>query len=166
MKINNLFSILKISSAGLEAYKTQLSITAENIANVTTTRTNEGKPYKRKFLLKKAIHDRPIFSKFLNRAETRLRTSNPNHINSSSYQRKTGASTGFVDIETNVLEKEEFKKVYEPSHPDADSEGFVQYPDINVVLEMLDLITASRAYEANVTVMNTAKSLARRSLEI
>ncbi len=166
MKISDLFSTFKISSRGLDAYKNQLAITAENIANASTTRTDEGTPYKRKVLLKKAVHDRPIFSKLLNTARIKLRTSNPNHIRSSFYQPDGNSTAGFVDIKMDVLEKEQFKKVYDPNHPDANSEGLVEYPDINVVMEMLDLITASRAYEANITVMNAAKSLARRSLEI
>ena len=164
MKISDFFSTIKISSEALNVHKTQLAITAENIANASTTRTSEGAPYKRKVLLKKAINEDPIFSGFLKRARTGLRTSNPNHIASGSYKARAGSTE--ANIETEILEKDQFKKIFDPSHPDANSEGYVEYPDINVVYEMLELITASRAYEANITVMNTAKSLARRSLEI
>ena len=74
--------------------------------------------------------------------------------------------TGSGEIRSEVKEVDEFKRIYDPSHPDADEEGIVTFPDINVVTEMLELISASRAYEANITVMNATKNLAQRSLEV
>ncbi|MFQ5705936.1 MAG: flagellar basal body rod protein FlgC [bacterium] len=164
--MNDLFSVLKIGSDALNAQKKQLSITAENIANASTTRTSAGTPYKRKFLVKKAISNPPMFPSLLYRARTRLRTANPEHIASARYQPGGGATLGSEELETQVLEKAQFKKIYDPGHPDAGADGFVEYPDINVVMEMLELISTSRAYEANITVMNTAKTLAKRALEI
>ena len=166
MRIADFFSSFKISASGLSAQKKQLNITAENIANSSTTRTIDGTAYKRKVLLKKSISNSPIFSGFLNKARIGLRTSNPNHISASTDKSSRPSSIKDFNITTEVSEKSQFKKLYDPNHPDADEEGYVEYPDINVITEMLDLITASRAYDANVTVMNAAKSMARRTLSM
>lgn len=165
MEIRDFFSTLKISSSALNAYKTQLSLTAENIANATTTRTEEGTPYTRKSLLKTSTADPASFSRILDQTRARLRTSHSNHIETGTYEQRR-LTNGLANLETEIQEQGEFRTVYEPNHPDADAEGYVTYPDINVVWEMLELITASRAYEANVTVMNSVKRLARQSLEI
>ncbi|MFQ5639702.1 MAG: flagellar basal body rod protein FlgC [bacterium] len=166
MEIRDFFSTLDISSAALDSYKTQLALTAENIANASTTRTREGSPYKRKALLRKAIEEQRIFSNLLNQSRLKLRTSKTHHIAQDSFRPHVRGGNRLVDIEQEITEKEQFKKIYDPQHPDADKEGFVQYPDINVVWEMLELITASRAYESNLTVMNAAKNLARQALDI
>jgi len=166
MDLSNFFSTFKISAAGLSAEKKQLALTAENIANATTTRTLEGGAYRRKQLVREMISQRHAFSHELRNARMQLRVSGKNHFRSSRYQPQRINRTGGDEIKTDVKELGKFKEVYDPSHPDADANGIVRFPDINVVSEMLDLISSSRAYEANVTVMNATKSLARKSLEI
>ncbi|MCH8981532.1 flagellar basal body rod protein FlgC [candidate division KSB1 bacterium] len=166
MGIRGFFSTFNISAAGLSAEKRQLSATAENIANANTTRTLDGTPYKRKVLSRKAISQPVHFSRAFDRARLKLQTSSAHHISKSGYTASGVAPNGRSRIKTEILEIDEFKKIYEPNHPDADEEGFVSYPEINVVNEMLELISASRAYEANITVMNSTKNLAKRSLEI
>lgn len=165
MGIGDFFSTFNISAAGLSAEKKQLSATAENIANAKTTRTLDGTPYKRKVLSRKAISQPVHFSGALDLARMNLQTSSGRHINASGSS-ASGLGPNRSRIETKVKETDEFRKIYEPNHPDADEEGFVAYPDINVVSEMLELISASRAYEANITVMNSTKNLAKRSMEI
>jgi len=166
MGIRGFFSTFNISAAGLSAEKRQLSATAENIANANTTRTLDGTPYKRKVLSRKAISQPVHFSGALDRARLKLQTSSAHHISKPGYTASGVDPNGRSRIKTEMLEIDEFKKIYEPNHPDADEEGFVSYPEINVVNEMLELISASRAYEANITVMNSTKNLAKRSLEI
>lgn len=166
MGIRDFFSTFNISATGLSAEKRQLSATAENIANASTTRTVDGTPYKRKVLSRKAISQPVHFSGALARARMKLQTSSAQHINQPSYSASMTDPNGRSRIKTEVREIDEFKRIYEPNHPDADEEGFVAYPEINVVNEMLELISASRAYEANITVMNSTKNLAKRSLEI
>ena len=166
MGIRDFFSTFNISAAGLSAEKKQLSATAENIANAKTTRTLDGTPYKRKILSRKASSQSVHFSGALDQARMHLQTSNGRHMNMSGSTPSGMEQNGRSRIETEVKETDEFKKIYEPNHPDADDEGFVAYPEINVVNEMLELISASRAYEANITVMNSTKNLAKRSLEI
>lgn len=165
MNIKNFFSTLDMSAKGLSAQKRQLAVTAENIANATTTRTAGGTAYKRKFLLKKAINDSAHFSNYLNRERIKLRTDNPAHIKMSRAGSGNFRGEG-GDIRTEIEESNNFIQVYDPSHPDADEEGIVEYPDVNVINEMLELISSSRLYEANITVMNATKNLAKKSLEI
>lgn len=166
INVSSFFSTFKISSSALSAEKRQLSVTAENIANASTTRTAEGTAYRRKHLVREMISRRLPFSNELKNAGLRLRTSSGHHIAGSSYAPRGGNMTGSGEIRSEVKEVDEFKRIYDPSHPDADEEGIVTFPDINVVTEMLELISASRAYEANITVMNATKNLAQRSLEV
>ena len=166
MGIRGFFSTFNISATALSAEKGQLSATAENIANANTTRTLDGTPYKRKVLSRKAVSPQFHFSRTLDRARIKLQTSSAQHITKRSYTASGVGPNGTSRIKTEIKEIDVFKKIYEPNHPDADEEGFVTYPEINVVTEMLELISASRAYEANITVMNATKNLAKRSLEI
>jgi flagellar basal-body rod protein FlgC len=166
LKISDFFSTFKISAAGLSAEKRQLGLTAENIANANTTRTDEGTPYRRKQLIREMISRRNYFNHELKNANLRLQTNNNGHFAVSNYKPSNVNKTGGSEIKTEVNESNEFKQIYDPSHPDADQAGFVQYPDINVVSEMLELISSSRSYEANVTVMNATKNLARKSFDI
>ncbi len=166
MEIRDFFSTFNISAAGLRTQKNQLAITAENIANVTTTRTNDGTPYRRKYLLKRALNDQNHFTSMLNKARVRLATSRSHHISGSRFLPGDVNAKGEVTIKNEVKESERFKEMYDPDHPDADEAGIVRFPDVNVVNEMLELITASRLYEANITMMNASKNLARRALEI
>lgn len=160
------FSTFKISSEGLSAEKRKLAITAENIANANTTRTDEGIAYRRKSLVREMISRRHHFTNALKNATLQMRTSSGGHLAGSNYEPMRVNRTGSSEIKLEVDEANAFKQIYSPSHPDADEAGFVSYPDINVVTEMLELISASRSYEANVTVMNATKNLAKKSLEI
>jgi flagellar basal-body rod protein FlgC len=166
MKVSDFFSTFNISSAGLNAEKRRLALTAENIANANTTRTEKGIPYKRKVLLQKVLAERRHFFNDLKNAQMRLKTSSGNHMRTSSYSPADIAADGFSDIRTSVQELNDFKEVYDPEHPDANAQGVVSYPDVNVVTEMLELISASRSFEANITMMNATKSMAKKSMEI
>lgn len=166
MEIRDFFSTFNISAAGLRTQKNQLAVTAENIANATTTRTNEGTPYRRKYLVKRAIKDQHHFASTLNNAQVRLATSRSGHISGSRFLPGAVNARGEVTLKNEVMESKHFKEMYDPNHPDADEKGIVRFPDVNVINEMLELIGASRLYEANITVMNASKNLARRALEI
>jgi flagellar basal-body rod protein FlgC len=166
MKISDFFSTFNISASGLSAEKRRLAITAENIANANTTRTAEGTAYKRKVMIQEVLSERSHFMDSLRRAEVNLKTSQSGHLPMSNYTPGDITADGFSDIETKVEEQNQFKEVYDPDHPDADGNGIVRFPNVNVVAEMLELISASRTYEANITVMNATKNLAKKSLEI
>lgn len=140
----NLFGSFAISASGLTAERVWLDTIANNLANLNTTRTTRGGPYKRQV---------PVFFERL-QAEKDAGSSRFNI-------QKTGVEVNFI-----WEDQQSPRLVYDPTHPDANAQGYVAYPNINVVNEMVDLITASRAYEANLTTLEAAKNMAQKALEI
>lgn len=137
---------MNISASGMSAQRLRLDIISQNIANVNTTRDENGNVYRRKTVVF-AEKDMSSFGNIL---------------------QYTAGTTGDGVKVTQITEdtKSELRKVYDPSHPDADEDGYVSYPNVNTVQEMTDMIDASRAYEANVTAFNATKSMALKGLEI
>ncbi len=141
----NILGILQVSASGLSAERTRLQTTSQNIANARTTRTEEGGPYKRKMPVFEAI-ELPSSDPFRNMMEAKL------------------AAPQVVDV---VADERPDQLIYDPGHPDADPEtGLVAMPNVNLVEEMVDMISSSRSYEANVTAMSSTKSMALKALEI
>lgn len=142
----SIFSSMNISATGMTAQRFRTDVIAQNIANVNTTRTEEGGAYRRKTV---------VFSE----------KSNPSF--GSVLQGAMGTSSGGVKI-TSVTEDNStaMKLVYDPSHPDANEEGYVEYPNVDSVTEMTNLIDASRSYEANVTAFNATKQMALKGIEV
>lgn len=137
---------LDIGASALTTERTNMNIISMNLANAKTTRTAEGGPYRRKTSIMEATEVDGPFSKQMESALDReLRG---------------------VRVMSVVRDERPFKRVYEPGHPDADQQGFVSYPDINVVEEMANLMTAQRGYEANVTTVDTVKAMYTKALEI
>lgn len=142
-----IFSSLDISASGLTAERLRMDVISQNIANVNTTRTSSGGPYRRKLVLFKEIQNINNFNDILERAK--------------------GSFSGFgVEVTGIVDDQTPFRKVYDPGNPDADKSGYVSLPNVNIVSEMVDMISATRAYEANVTAFNATKSMFQKSLEI
>lgn len=142
-----LFSSFNISSSGLTAERTRMDVISKNIANANTTRTSSGTPYRRQMTVFKEKETTP-FSTYM-----------------SKYSKEQLNKQG-VQVSAVIEDKTPFKRVYDPGHPDADNEGYVSMPNVDVVKEMVDMITATRAYEANVTALNSSKSIAMKALEI
>ncbi len=142
----SVFSSMNISASGMTAQRLRTDIIAQNIANVNTTRTKDGTPYVRKTVV------------FAEKGASAF---------SNIYANAVGISGTGVKV-TQIVEDSEtaMKKVYDPSHPDADGEGYVTYPNVNSVTEMTNLIDASRAYEANVTAFNATKAMAMKGLDV
>ena len=138
------FNNMRISASGLSAERLRMDTISSNIANATTTRTEEGGPYRRKIA---------VFQENL-KTEMDRRSRNMN---------KVGLGVKAVGI---VEDSSEFKSIFDPNHPDADDEGYVLMPNVNILNEMVDMIAATRAYEANVTTMNASKSMYLKALEI
>lgn len=141
-----IFSSLRTSATGLTAQRLRMSVIANNIANINTTRTPEGKPYCRQFAV-----FAPVLAKNTLKQATEMSTLAP------------GRGVAVVGIVEDALPP---RLVYDPGHPDANGEGYVAFPNIDPVTEMVDMISATRAYEANVTAINAAKTMAMRALEI
>ena len=134
----NEFDIMTISATGMTANRLRIDVISNNIANAETTRTERGGPYRRKF---------PIFSEYLRRV--------------NGVRKPSGVRV--VEI---AEDPSPFKLVYDPSHPDADENGYVKMPNVNVLREMVDLINSQRAYEANVSAFNTVKAMINSALQI
>lgn len=132
--MKEMFLPLKVSATALEAQKIRLNVIASNVANVNSTKTAEGGPYKRKDV---------VFQSFL-------------------YDE---SSVG-VDIPRVVEDQRPPRMVFDPSHPDADASGYVSLPNINVIEEMVNMLAASRAYEANLTLISTYKDMFLKTLDI
>ncbi|MBE3592682.1 MAG: flagellar basal body rod protein FlgC [Thermoanaerobacter sp.] len=143
----NLFSSMDISASGLTAERLRMDIIAQNIANVNTTRTVQGGPYRRKLVALKEIQP-DSFESILDKVKGKY----------------SGKGVEVVQIAED--DQTPLRKVYDPGHPDADQSGYVEYPNVNIVSEMVDMISATRAYEANVTAFNASKAMFQKSLEI
>ena len=143
-----LFTGMNINASGMSAERLRLDVISENIANDNTTRTKEGGPYVRKnVIFTEKVSTADSFGEVLNRT-----------ISGIGNGVKVTAITKDTDTDMNL--------VYEPSHPDADENGYVLYPNVNIVTEMTDLIDASRAFEANTTAFEASKNVASRGLSI
>jgi len=139
---------MSISASALTATRLRMDIIAENMANMNTTRTESGEPYRRRFVVFQEMPNERTprsFSNFFDRAQN---------------------AQGGVRVVSIGTDMSEFKIDYNPGHPDADENGYVRMPNVEVVQEMLDMMAAFRAYEANITALNTMQDMAVRTLEI
>ena len=143
----SIFSSISASASGLTAERLRMDVISRNIANVNTTRTADGTPYRRQVVVFQEAEKQMSFSQYLSDASKKL----------------LGAGVKAIAV---IEDKTPFKMVCEPGHPDADNEGYVKMPNVDVMTEMVNMISASRAYEANVTAINSSKSMAMKALEI
>jgi flagellar basal-body rod protein FlgC len=162
------FSSFNISAKGMSIQKRRMDIVAENIANTNTTKTEEGIPYKRKFLI---VESEGGFEGKLNAASNsinmKMNTTREGHISSAGSSDSGKGPAPEVTFETEVnRDLREGDLVFMPEHPDANEDGYVEMPNVDVVKEMIDMISASRNYEANVTAFNASKQIYKDSLEI
>jgi len=149
----SLMGSLNVSASGMSAQRTRMDIIAQNIANVNTTRDENGNPYRRQTVVFAEKNDNN-FDSYLRAART--------GISGKSDSLGDGVKiTGIAEDHVTPM-----KMVYDPSHPDADEDGYVTYPNVDTVTEMTNLIDATRSFEANVTAFNATKSMAQKSLEI
>ncbi len=140
--MNEIFSSMKVSASGLAAERKRMEVVASNIANAQATMTDDGGPYRRQQVL----------------FQTALKESSGLATNSN-------ALNG-VTVEGIVADQSEFQKVFQPGHPHADEQGFVEMPNVKIPMEMIDLIAASRSYEANLKAMTMFKEMAEQSLSV
>jgi flagellar basal-body rod protein FlgC len=139
---------------------------AENIANATTTRTDEGGPYRRKDVhLRASSTQLQLFQRTALTRTIGLARTSPNHFGSSRSLLSTTESR-LPELDVTVAESERYKLVYDPSHPDANADGYVLMPNVNVLEEMVSMVSASRAYEANVNALSLAKQIAMKTLDL
>ena len=136
---------LNISGSGLTAQRLRMDVISENIANIDSTRTEAGGPYRRKLVVLSSTGDfKNLMVKNLKEQEVR----------------------GGVEVTEIVEDQSDFKLVYDPEHPDADENGYVSMPNVDSLKETVDMMEAFRAYQANITALNTTKQMAVKALEI
>ncbi len=143
----SLFQSFNINTSGMTAQRFRMDVISENVANVTTTRTEDGTPYTRKIVTFREKNVTP-FSQVLNNTREALLGN--------------GVKVSRVSEDT----ESDYVMKYDPSHPDADENGYVSYPNVNIITEMTNLIDASRSYEANITAFQTSKAIALKGLEL
>lgn len=142
----NFFDALQVSSTGLTAQRLRMNLISSNLANVNTTRTPEGGPYQRKQVV---LESAPVASEF-------------ERIMNDEMDTKV-AQVNIVGVAQDTRPP---VVKFDPNHPDADDKGYVSFPNINVIEEMVEMMTAARSYEANVTAITTVKTMANKALEI
>ena len=136
------FTAMEVSASGLSAQRTRMNVAASNLANAQTTQSANGGPYQRRDVVLSSVDV-------------------PGAAGTDLAQAVRGVAVSQIRQDASPPRLE-----YDPSHPQANAQGYVAYPNINPVEEMVDMITASRAYEAGVTSLNTAVSMAERALQI
>jgi flagellar basal-body rod protein FlgC len=166
MKIGNSFLGLGISSKGMSIQRKRMDIISENIANADSVRNADGTPYKRKMLNVKTEQSSFASNLKLENQSIKLVKSNENHL---SLQNQ--GEINLPEMKSDVIINEETDNnkgevVYMPEHPDADDKGYVEMSNVNIINEMVDMIAASRSYEANLTALTSSKQMIKDSLEI
>lgn len=168
MPLAGIFSGLGISASGMRAQRITQNVIASNLANAETTRTAEGGPYKRQKVILEAdpreADQRFVFGPF--RLEGDRTTPSHMRIPESRMEIDREYIGSGVAVSDIVQDQNPTRQVYDPSHPDANADGYVEMPNVNVVQEMTDMITATRAYEANATAFNSTKSMLMKALEL
>jgi flagellar basal-body rod protein FlgC len=147
------WDVLKTGSSALSAQQLRLDLISNNIANVETTRTDAGGPYKRQDVVFK----------------TESQTSGANTAKQYASQfdgSNLKLGSGGVEVGQITTDQTSGEKVYDPTHPDADKDGYVTYPNVNLVVEMTNMLSATRSYEANLASVDAAKKMALKALDI
>jgi flagellar basal-body rod protein FlgC len=144
-----MFDSLNVSATGLTAERLRMDVTAENLANAQTTRGADGQPYRRKEVV-------------LGQASGGFGS----QLAAAMGGANSGTAAGGVEVQAIAEDASPGKLVYDPGHPDANADGYVEMPNVDTVTEMVDLISSSRAYEANVTAMQSAKQMFSKTLEL
>ena len=166
------FNIFDIAGSGMSAQRVKMDTIASNIANVNTTRRPDGS---KGVYIKKDVSFRTIYEDQLNRGYSNFSSNSPDaqfdprtgdmHIN-ASVALNTGVLTGGAEVDEIYESANGVKTIYDPSHPDADEDGYVDVPNINVVEEMVGMISASRAYQANATVAENVKTMMQSAMNL
>ena len=162
--MGNFLSSFDISGYGLSAQRVRVNTISSNIANAQTTRTTEGGPYRRQEVIFKAIDFNEEFNKALGRTTESAKYEDP--LNEGDFGKKVNPAIMSVIVDKISRDDSEPNMKFDPQHPDADANGYVAYPNINPVIEMADLVEATRSYQANIAAFESAKSMASSAISL
>lgn len=166
-----IFNSMNINTSGLNLERTKLDVISSNIANVNTTRTEDGGPYlSKEVTFEENLKNIDIFS--MNQGGNKqvgsqMKLTNDRHqLTSIGSSKRSGQASAGVRAIGIVENEENIRVLYDPSHPDANDEGYVEYPNVDMADEMINMMNTIRSYEANVTAMDASKSMLKKALEI
>ena len=161
----SMFTAFNISATGMTAQQLRTDVISENIANVDTTRTQDGTPYVKKSVV---FTEKTLTGTAMGKSYLGTKYGYAHSTFADALRLANGGVVGNGVKVTSVYEdtRQDMEIVYDPDHPDADENGYVTYPNVNIVQEMTDLIDASRSYEANISAFNASKAMANKGLTI
>ncbi len=162
--MSNFLSSFDIAGYGLSAQRVRVNTISSNIANAQTTRTKEGGPYRRKEVLFRAINFNDQFNKTLNSMAKSASYGDP--LDEGDFGKRVNPAIMSVIVDKIARDDSKPKMKFEPNHPDADAKGYVAYPNINPVIEMADLVEATRSYQANVAAFQSSKDMASSAISL
>ncbi|MFT5659415.1 MAG: flagellar basal-body rod protein FlgC [Sulfurimonas sp.] len=162
--MSNFLNSFDISGYGLSAQRVRVNTISSNIANAQTTRTDEGGPYRRKEVVFKAIDFNEVYNKALGNSTKSAKYQDP--LKEGDFGKIVNPAIMSVIVDKISRDDSEPKLKFDPQHPDADTNGYVAYPNINPVIEMADLVEATRSYQANVSAFQSAKDMANSAISL
>jgi len=162
--MSNFLSSFDISGYGLSSQRVRVNVISSNIANAQTTRTDEGGPYRRKQVVFKAVDFNEQFNKALQGMTKSASYEDP--LDEGDFGKKVNPAVMSVIVDKIVRDDSKPKMKFEPNHPDADTNGYVAYPNINPVVEMADLVEATRSYQANIAAFESVKTMATSAISL
>lgn len=166
-----LFESIRISGSGLKGQRVKMDVVARNLANAETTRTQEGTPYRRQravfreVLEQRVQRQRERLASPIGAADGGALRTHPQHLSGLRGLEREDREGVRSEVQL-AADASEFRVVHDPGHPDADEEGYVLLPNVDVITEMVDMIAASRAYEANISAVQAAKDMFNQALKI
>jgi len=161
-----IFSAIEISGSGMSVQRQKMNAAAENMANAETTSTVEGGPYRRRRIEVSSEEGSMPFQTVLDNSQADLACTDEKHL--PSIPSATGNTETVVTAKAReiVAGEDDYRLVYDPTHPDADDKGYVKMPNIEIINEMVDMMSANRAYEANAMAISASKEMLKNALEI
>jgi flagellar basal-body rod protein FlgC len=164
--MEGVFSSIEISGSGMSVQRRKMNVVAENIANAETVKGEDGGPYRRKRLQVSSDSEKIPFKTLLDRSQTNMARTHKMHMTAppsanNSYERVVSAKSREIQSGPDA-----YRLIYDPSHPEANEDGYVKMPDIEIVNEMVDMISANRAYEANAMAISASKEMLKNALDI
>jgi flagellar basal-body rod protein FlgC len=164
--MEGVFSSIEISGSGMSVQRRKMNVVAENIANAETVKTEDGGPYRRRSLEITSDSEKVPFKTLLSKSQATLARTHKLHMTETPNVRRDYEKVVQAKSRELVAGEDAYRLVYDPSHPEANEDGYVKMPDIEIVNEMVDMISANRAYEANAMAISASKDMLKNALDI